>query len=118
VKLNQQQVQHLYWRAGFGPTYAEAKQAIGKSAEALTEEIFIQAEKSAFLKVVDEEKYAYVWLREYSQEEKMKLRAEEKKAGLALNLAWMQQLASTQTQLRQKMTLYRHGHLATSVSQP
>ena len=118
MKLNQQQVQHLYWRAGFGPTYAEAKQAVGKTAETLTRELFRQAEKPEFLKVVDKGKYSYVFLPNTSQEEKKKMRADARKAGQTLNLAWMQQLGTSHAPLREKMTLFWHGHFATDISHP
>ena len=53
MKLNQRQVQHLFHRAGFGATFTEVQQAIGKTPEKLTDELFTHAQSPEYLKVFE-----------------------------------------------------------------
>lgn len=106
-------IQHLYWRAGFGPDLGDIKRLEKMKKEAIVEEFFknsstfdpldIATKPSAFLlrnrkNMTKDEKDAL-----------QKLNLEEL---LDMNIAWMNYLAFSKEQLRERMALFWHDHFA------
>ncbi|MBC8110212.1 MAG: DUF1800 domain-containing protein [Verrucomicrobia bacterium] len=111
--------QHLYLRAGFGLSAKQLK--VNQSLQTSTKDIFDQAKPINLLKVVDEntlteqKKDIKEILGKTGEERKsmMKdLRKESKEHIRDLNIAWLNQMAGGQASLREKMTLFWHGHFA------
>jgi uncharacterized protein (DUF1800 family) len=119
----QQKNQHLLWRAGFGPS---ALQVDGLK-KLTTSELFKSLQKSsskkpAYIDVVDDFlKNMYARADEMDRQQKKKeLDADMKKMireknrdGIKnLNLTWFYQMVEGEDQLREKMSLFWHGHFA------
>jgi uncharacterized protein (DUF1800 family) len=112
---------HLYLRAGFGTTFARLQDVSAKSIDTAVTEIFRDAEKFTPLKVVDDNTLAVnkekikelqgmnqterrIELKNALQESREKIRD--------LNILWLNRMASGENSLREKMTLFWHGHFA------
>ncbi|HRG86769.1 MAG TPA: DUF1800 domain-containing protein [Chitinophagales bacterium] len=106
----QQQVQHLYLRAGFGETPAVIKKKQQQSIHKLVDELFDDAkqykqitylENPADSKEVGNFKVLLLILKSRDQMQE-------------LNIEWLKMLHTTNSVLREKMTLFWHNHFATS----
>ncbi|MDW3650338.1 MAG: DUF1800 domain-containing protein [Bacteroidia bacterium] len=110
----QQQIQHLYQRAGFGLRPDELAKKEGSSIPKLVEELFRDSEKVSQLgfisdplkgrsdKEVKDLKLAVLFVKSFQQLQK-------------LNLHWMDKMATDPGQLRERMTFFWHNHFATHV---
>jgi uncharacterized protein (DUF1800 family) len=119
----QQKNQHLYWRAGFGPA-ADQTKAIGReNPDALFHSILKASEKKPdFFDVADSELKQMVDAnRDTGMEKFQRLKPEERQMMrkqsvldiAKLNIRWLQEMTETPAQLREKMSLFWHGHFAT-----
>ncbi len=106
----QQQIQHLYLRAGFGETPAVINQKLNHGIEKLVDDLFTDSkqykqitylENPADSKEVTNFKILLLVLR--SRDEMQEL-----------NIEWLKNIYSTKAVLREKMTLFWHDHFATS----
>ena len=106
----QQQVQHLYLRAGFGETPVVIKKKKQQSIQKLVDELFNDAkqynpitylENPADSKEVGNFKVLLLILKSRDQMQE-------------LNIEWLKTLHTTKSVLREKMTLFWHNHFATS----
>lgn len=116
MELSKKQIQHLYWRAGFGVNPSDLNKLEGKSLEVLVDELFESSKRFAPLEMKlaagssDQKKQ--------SKNEKKK-QAKINKTGLhELNVLWMTKLATTEAVLREKMTLFFHDHFAVRIKSP
>ncbi|MCO4294349.1 DUF1800 domain-containing protein [Solitalea sp. MAHUQ-68] len=110
-RLSMRQIQHLYARAGFGITYKDLQQLKNKPLLTVVKELF---EKSNDYSLIDldfslEEVKGKEMM---SEENRKELRRLFKQSTENLNTRWMQQMSVTDAQLREKMTLFWHGHFA------
>ena len=120
---NQQKNLHLLWRAGFGPTPEDLGTIASATPESTFKNLLSASHKApAYLDVVDNDlKQILVGMGETGGMRKQELSAEQKKTlrvksrdGLkTLNLAWFDQMITSPQQLREKMSLFWHGHFAT-----
>jgi len=119
----QQKNQHLLWRAGFGPAAEEFLQIKSASTPAYVEAIFKASLKPVqLLDVVDQETLAMSEaLRNRQPASGNEMSAEAQRRQFAargrqkirtLNLAWLQEMVVSEAQLREKMSLFWHGHFA------
>ncbi|MDE3248385.1 MAG: DUF1800 domain-containing protein [Bacteroidota bacterium] len=122
VTLRQKNM-HLWWRAGFGPSAADIP-ALDKEPAGVLFKRILAASKSTppLLDVTDQELQQLVMGSDESLGmSKMQLSPEQRKmlreastTGLKnLNLAWLTQMITSSQQLREKMSLFWHGHFAT-----
>lgn len=118
MKLNQRQVQHLFHRAGFGATFTEVQQAIGKTPEKLTDELFTHAQSPEYLKVFEFQEGAFSKLKGASKEERKAMMKTARQGVIDLNLLWLSQMVRTAGFLREKMTLFWHDHFASESKNP
>jgi uncharacterized protein (DUF1800 family) len=123
VVTNQLKNQHLLWRAGFGPMAED----LGQLASATQKSYFhalVKASKAKpeYLDLADnyikglmmgiDEVGRMQQRKELDAEEKKKLRQASRDSIKSLNLSWMKEMVNSQAQLREKMSLFWHGHFA------
>jgi len=110
MTLNQKEAQHLYLRAGFGVTSKEQleKQLNRKS---IVESIFRKSTANIPLTALNNP----IKGKEASNAKIALLILRSKGQIKSLNLEWLNKMAVEDSQLREKMTLFWHGHFASKV---
>jgi uncharacterized protein (DUF1800 family) len=118
---NQFKNQHLLWRAGFGPMAEEFHQLPAASPVSYVEALFKASAKppryidvasnavKGLLMGVDE---IVKQSKQLNDEEKRKFRQQSKQDIKSLNLTWLNEMVNSEQQLREKMSLFWHGHFA------
>ena len=114
--------QHLLWRAGFGPSVGQKKELSKKKPEHLFHDILKASEKKpVFFDVADPGMMEMVMSvqspelqgkRALRPEEKQMLRKQSVQDIFKLNIRWLQEMTESPAQLREKMSLFWHGHFA------
>jgi uncharacterized protein (DUF1800 family) len=108
---NRKKIQHLLWRSGFGSNRATLKELQDKSVEEVTDWLFNQSKSSSYIKVIEG-----LGIRKrpdmMTPEEKKALFKAILQQTSQINIAWFNQLGTTNQTLREKMTLFWHGHFA------
>ena len=128
MKVNKQvKIEHLFQRAGFGATPAQMKEFGEKSPEKALKFLLTDSEKINQLVIIDEE-IAMVMKKKTLRNmlDRKSLPAEEIKEQIKeyreqltdLNFSWVKNMASGESMLREKMTLFWHGHFACRLRQP
>jgi uncharacterized protein (DUF1800 family) len=120
---NQAKNQHLMWRAGFGP----AVEQLGDLSKYSTKQFYkalVKAsdKKPEYINVADDYLQGlYMGIGDVVQQEKLKeMSADERKMiqqknreGVRnLNIYWLHEMVNSAAQLREKMSLFWHGHFA------
>jgi len=115
--------QHLLWRAGFGPTAENASsldnisqkklwQQILKSSSSTPEKLDVASNLfDGLIKGVQDVES----MKELSKDDKRALRHQSAEDLKNLNLRWLDQMINSEAQLREKMSLFWHGHFACRV---
>jgi uncharacterized protein (DUF1800 family) len=118
---NQLKNQHLLWRAGFGPMAEEFHQLTNASTKSYVKALFKASEKSpAYIDVASNALKGLVMgmdeiakqNKQLSDEEKRKVRQQSKQDIKNLNLTWLNEMVNSEQQLREKLSLFWHGHFA------
>ena len=121
----QQKNQHLMWRAGFGPAASQIEQL----SEIQPKELYkalqkASSKKPAYLDVADnyikglvmgindEAKMEELKKGGLDGETKKRIRQQSRDGLRKLNLTWFNEMISSPAQLREKMSLFWHGHFA------
>jgi len=109
----EQKIQHLYWRAGFGlsPTafQKKRKQPLNK----IIKDLFKDAKKIQPVQRPDYNIPSWDVLKVMSKEDRLKKTREIQKLTPEINLNWVRQMTSDDYScLQEKMTLFWHGHFA------
>ncbi|MBL7729232.1 MAG: DUF1800 domain-containing protein [Dinghuibacter sp.] len=122
---NQLKNQHLLWRAGFGVSATDIPTLSGMRTEDLVKKIMAaSAEKPAYIDVAENAFQGMAGgLRELvkmkkemeNKEDRQKLQKLNREGIRNLNLTWLKQMWETPAQLREKMSLFWHGHFACRV---
>ena len=118
---NQLKNQHLLWRAGFGPTVEEFHQLSKVSPKSYLSALFKAS--SGAPQTIDVASNALKGLvmgmdeiarqsRQLSDEDKKKLRRQSREDIKNLNLTWLNEMVNTGQQVREKLSLFWHGHFA------
>ncbi len=121
----QTSLQHLFWRAGFGASPQEVREATKKSLRDVVEQLFRESRKDTPLDRIASTEPGYnkralkdLLSRrdELSPEEKKRMvkdlvRENRGKIG-DLNYQWLDQMGTGREALREKLTLFWHGHFA------
>lgn len=115
MALTELQIQHLYWRAGFGITKKELHAIRNKSVENQVQFLFDNSEYKPLK--YDLGKFE-IDKKNLSKEERKKLRKEANQTMIELNLHWMKHLVETEGVLREKMALFFHDHFAVRLKNP
>lgn len=119
---NQLKNQHLLWRAGFGPMAENAGELAAASQKSLFKALQKASSKSpAYLEVADNmlkglmmgvDNISMMEKKELSEEEKKRIHKQSQEDIKNLNLAWLNEMVDSDAQLREKMSLFWHGHFA------
>jgi len=122
VVTNQLRNQHLMWRAGFGPRADELNQLTSISQKNLLKSLFKNSSKPPeYIDVANNELKGLVMganemqkikKADLSPEQKKQLRKDSQRDIKSLNLAWLNEMVQSDAQLREKMSLFWHGHFA------
>ena len=119
MKDSQTVLQHLAWRAGFGPAASSLSHLRKTNLAAFRKEFFNQsAVLPANLEVVKNPFEGLTMeeigkkIRGASEEEKKELRKFNQEGMKQLNLRWLQEMINSKAQLREKMAFFWHDHFA------
>jgi uncharacterized protein (DUF1800 family) len=120
---NQQKNQHLWWRAGFGPPSEEVPELSKSKPDRLFHDLLKASEKKpVFFDVADQGMKDMVMsfkssdptrLQAMKPDEKQMNRKQSVQDIYKLNTRWLQEMTESPAQLREKMSLFWHGHFAT-----
>ncbi len=119
MKDSQKAIQHLIWRAGFGPAAVELPQLRKVSPAAYRKQLLessdgpakpLEAIKNPFEGMTREEIASKI--RGGSEEEKKELRKFNQEGMKQLNLRWLHEMIHSKAQLREKMAFFWHDHFA------
>jgi uncharacterized protein (DUF1800 family) len=113
MSSNQQHLQHLYLRAGFGLLPQELPNALQIPINRHVETIFSDSKLNQPLNLLNDNELRLAKLLFANQEERKEMVMESLNRGRELNLLWLKQLTESKAGLREKMTLFWHGHFAT-----
>ncbi|MBP9881459.1 MAG: DUF1800 domain-containing protein, partial [Chitinophagales bacterium] len=106
----QQQVQHLYLRAGFGETPVVIKKKKQQSIQKLVDELFNDAKQNNPITYLENPADS----KEVGNFKVLLLILKSRDQMQELNIEWLKTLHTTKSVLREKMTLFWHNHFATS----
>ncbi|MDQ6881585.1 MAG: DUF1800 domain-containing protein [Pseudomonadota bacterium] len=117
AQLSAAQARHLLLRTGFAPAQAEVDRLVGQSAERTVADIIAKAQTvqpvhppPAFVAAPAPSPPRLLETREQRQEWRRRQLAE----GLELKTWWVREMIDSPTPLAERMTLFWHGHFATS----
>ena len=109
---NLQKLNHLWLRAGFGIPYPELLEMADRKPQKVAREMLKQAKTFSPIEVVTGNPLADIEGMEMSKEEKQALRKESTDQIKAISFQWMDRMSRSENALREKMTLFWHGHFA------
>jgi uncharacterized protein (DUF1800 family) len=103
---------HLLLRTGFAPTQAQVDALVGQDARRAVGDLVARA--AAATPTHAPPQLPAASRRPQSREERMQWRREQIRAGQDLKRWWLGEMVATPTPLAERMTLFWHGHFATS----
>ena len=124
VADNALKIKHLYNRAGFGISYEELQNLSKKSYKTVVKEMFIEARRSDDLKTVDDTEtrnqmmmQAGLYkkknqLTEAEKQQRKEIIRQQNNKSRELNIHFVEKMINSKASLREKMTLFWHGHFA------
>ncbi|UXX79463.1 DUF1800 domain-containing protein [Reichenbachiella carrageenanivorans] len=115
MKLNQQEVQHLLLRAGFGDNRQVIGSYIGQSPELILQKQFELCNKNTPVQI-KLPKYEPTPYKELSEIEKQAIRKEAREQVKALNIEWIKTMASAPSSCQDKIAMFWHDHFACSAA--
>ena len=114
--------QHLLWRAGFGPMAEEYHQLSIAGTSGYVKALFKASEKApAYIDIAGTAVQGLMTgindlslqsKKELTPEKRKQMRAASRQQIRNLNLAWLDEMVNSEQQLREKMSLFWHGHFA------
>jgi uncharacterized protein (DUF1800 family) len=122
---NQLKNQHLLWRSGFGAKIEEVESIKGMTTEKLLDRIFTNAKTKH--DPIDVANNAFDGLakgigeiiemnkKEMTPEQKRELQRKNRDGIKTLNVTWYHSMIESKNQLKEKMSLFWHGHFACRV---
>lgn len=124
----QKNIQHLYWRAGFGVPYTVVRSAHRQSARQIFKKMLRDSEDFRPMDIVDRREVVAEFrklqeMRELKKEEEVgnklkNLQKDQKEQQGTLNTTWIDLMATSKGVLREKMALFWHGHLVSRSLNP
>ncbi|GAA4280413.1 DUF1800 domain-containing protein [Gaetbulibacter aestuarii] len=105
--MKPQEIQHLYWRAGFGILPKPLHDLQKKSKKAVLNDLFFKSKNDSPLRIdTSEIDHLLTNKGKLSDDEKKKIQQYSRKKLIELNAAWIHRLGTTDAVLREKMTLF------------
>ncbi len=115
MRLQQQKIQHLYWRIGFGPApESNLKMSITDAVSLL----FKSSQKITPVEIKNWDPKLASEFRNMEAADKAAYRKQEKQARLQINQDIINRYAFGSEQLRNKMTFFWMGHFACRIANP
>lgn len=116
----QQKNQHLLWRAAFGPMAENANQLSDISPKDLYQLLLKTSSKKPVDLYVANNAYDGLIkglqdigkIQQLSKDEKRQFRKQSAEDIKSLNIFWLDEMINSEAQLREKMSLFWHGHFA------
>ncbi|WP_332454352.1 DUF1800 domain-containing protein [Chryseobacterium aquaticum] len=109
---------HLLWRAGFGPGIEQIDELKNKNIKTILQDMFREKSFSPIIyQTPDLEPLEYNDPKE-NAEQKRKLLKLHQQQNNELNFKFLEKLATSNEQLREKMAFFWHGHFATRINNP
>jgi uncharacterized protein (DUF1800 family) len=123
VITNQLKNQHLFCRAGFGPSAASFEQIAQLSQKSLFKSILKASSKQPdYIDVTDNLLKGMLMMpvaegdklerKDLDADQRKELRMQSAQDVKRLNLSWLGQMINSDAQLREKMAIFWHGHFA------
>jgi uncharacterized protein (DUF1800 family) len=118
---NQLKNQHLLWRAGFGPMAEGISQLPLASTKSYAQALFkVSSKAPAYIDVASNPLKGLMMgmgeiarqNRQLSDEERRKIRQQSRQDIKNLNLTWLNEMVNSEQQMREKLSLFWHGHFA------
>lgn len=119
---NQLKNQHLLWRAGFGPAAEQLHDLSDFTPQQFYKALVsASAKKPDYISVADNEVAGLLMgidnvtrleKKELSADQKKMMRQKSREGVKNLNLYWLKEMVDSNAQLREKMSLFWHGHFA------
>ncbi|WP_207428372.1 DUF1800 family protein [Pedobacter sp. SYSU D00535] len=113
----QTKLKHLHSRAGFGISFENLTKNRNGNIHQEVKEIFKASAAFSPIQLGSEEVYTKD-LRTLSEEERRMALRQAREGVRLLNTTWLKKMASAPEQLREKMTLFWHGHFACRSQNP
>ncbi len=115
--MQQRTIQHLLWRAGFGPTIQQLKKYQGQSRQKVVRDLLQQSNRYEAIdeipkQLLDQMRMAKDQMMHGMMSSKKELRELSKQRNRAINLNWLGKMVNSSAQLREKMALFWHDHFA------
>lgn len=113
----QRKVQHLYYRTGFGGTISEINNSKDKSLYEIADKIFAESKSysplglDTPLEIFSKKKNDRA-TDDISKRDRQLLMQKSRENIRDLNIKWIERMSGGAEQLREKMTLFWHGHFA------
>jgi len=120
VVTNQLRNQHLLWRAGFGPKAEQVQFLASISQKELFSKLVKSSDKRPESIQVAKNSFDGIMkgfadagkIQSLTQEQKQQMRKQSREELKNLNGRWMEEMVNAEDQLREKMSLFWHGHFA------
>jgi uncharacterized protein (DUF1800 family) len=116
MKMTKKEIQHLYWRAGFGIQPGQLKSIENQSREEIVDALFSSSKK--FIPLDADLGPLITDRNKLSKQKRKELNKLDKKNIFTMNVLWMQRMAETEAILREKMTFFFHDHFAVRINSP
>jgi uncharacterized protein (DUF1800 family) len=119
--------QHLLWRAAFGPMAENVAELDNLSTKKLWELVLKTSEKNPdkidvaknfaaeYLKDAGNMSMADLQKKELTKEQRKEIQEQSREDLKNLNIQWLNKMINSEAQLREKMSLFWHGHFACRV---
>jgi uncharacterized protein (DUF1800 family) len=116
-----QEQKHLLWRAGFGPDWQTLSGPTKHTVNELVDSMFADSGTAVEkLKGTDSGLEGLITrggtMNELSKEERMQVRTLSRDGFRRLNILWLNEMAESKAQLREKMAFFWHGHFACRIN--
>lgn len=115
--LSAEEARHLLIRTGFAPSQAEVDAITGQSAEQAVDRMIQEAKQAKPLHPLPDgatDAPSRQDVSAMSPEDRRMARRDQMREGLEIKEWWMREMVESPTPLAERMTLFWHGHFATS----
>lgn len=116
--MTTQEIQHLFWRSGFGADLKLLNSYLNLSKESLVKEILKNSNYSEINLVAKPDESTLMGGRKKGDKNSKDNGEQRKKDGIKLNLGWLDQMVNEPIGLREKTALFWHDHFACFVPLP
>jgi uncharacterized protein (DUF1800 family) len=113
ISINPQtKIQHLYLRAGFGESLTFIENNKKENVEKLVSQLFKESQEAKDIQIVDSNELKIGRFLLADKDEKKEMIKDSIAKIKDLNLIWLDRMTERKGMLREKMTLFWHGHFA------